>query len=107
MSSLSSTNDLSESDVHSETPVRRMTYKQFWFSIHGSYLMMIFLASLFNIGAAPSLQTFSLYPYSIDVYHKTIIACQFSGPLMLLIAIFLKRTPTIVLYILTIIVFNI
>lgn len=46
---------------------------------------------------------FSLYPYSIEVYHHTIVACQFTYPLMSLLGVFTPNVKGIYLYVLTVI----
>ncbi|CAF4986085.1 unnamed protein product, partial [Rotaria socialis] len=81
----------------------RMTRKEFWISEHGIYLFLCFWTSILIIGATPSIQSYSLYPYSIEVYHYTIIACQFAYPLMSLLGVFVPKLPSRYLYVLTVI----
>ncbi|CAF1392465.1 unnamed protein product [Adineta steineri] len=80
-----------------------MTMKEFWISKHGIYLFLCFWTSILIIGASPSLQSYSLYPYSIEVYHHTIVACQFAYPLMSLLGVFIPHLRSRYVYVLTII----
>ncbi|CAF0723018.1 unnamed protein product [Rotaria sordida] len=81
----------------------KMTRKEFWLSEHGIYLFLCFWTSILIIGATPSIQSFSLYPYSIEVYHHTIIACQFAYPLMSFLGVLVPSLRSRYIYILTII----
>lgn len=81
----------------------QMSTKEFWWSKHGIYLFLCFWTSLLIIGATPSLQSFSLYPYSIEVYHHTIVACQFAYPLMSFLGAFVPQVRSRTLYFLTLI----
>ncbi|CAF4861715.1 unnamed protein product, partial [Rotaria sp. Silwood1] len=81
----------------------QMTRKEFWFSEHGIYLFLCFWTSILIIGATPSIQSFSLYPYSIKVYHHTIIACQFAYPLVSFLGVLVPSMRSRNIYILTVI----
>ncbi|CAF0877631.1 unnamed protein product [Rotaria sp. Silwood1] len=81
----------------------QMTRDEFWFSEHGIYLFLCFWTSILIIGATPSIQSFSLYPYSIEVYHHTIIACQFAYPLMSFLGVLVPSLRSRHIYILTVI----
>ena len=72
-------------------PVCKVTIKIFFFMVKSMFL------------SHSSLQGFSLYPYSIEVYHHTIIACQFAYPLMSLLGAFTAHIRSRYLYPLTLI----
>ncbi|UJR35309.1 hypothetical protein I4U23_028071 [Adineta vaga] len=80
-----------------------LTNREFWLSKHGSYLFLCFWTSILIIGASPSLQSYSLYPYSIEVYHHTIVACQFAYPLMSLLGVFVSHLRSRYIYLLSIV----
>ena len=61
-------------------PVCKVTTESFSFFLLNS----VFLSRSYRSG-------FSLHPYSIEVYHHTIIACQFAYPLMSLLGAFTTR----------------
>ena len=44
-----------------------------------------------------------MYPYSIEVYHHTLVACQFAYPLMSLLGVFVPHLRSRYIYLLTVI----
>lgn len=61
------------------------------------------MKSCVSLTEVSSLVGYSLYPYSIEVYHHTIIACQFAYPLMSLLGAFIPKIRPSVMYLLTLV----
>ncbi|CAF0828485.1 unnamed protein product [Didymodactylos carnosus] len=73
-------------------------------SIKSEYFLLLcilFLISTLLYGIIPSINSYTLYPHGIKLFHYTVIAGYLSYPLISLIGVFIPEVSTKVIYLLT------